>query len=235
MLGITRALSKIVNFADPEDPGKVFFGCHFDLKPQNILIDKETSGFKDVFKITDFGQANFIDPAFAGTTRINSDGGTDAYAPPEYCEEKQDRAYDVWSLGIIVLEILAFTIKGVEGLTDKATGLDTIRCTKEENFHENSRFYTGKGPTAKVKPSILRWIDSLSQDLTIQDKESQQFFQNLKGLIMRMLEPQMKQRIAIDEVVIDMADIFNMKVSQSPEVTADSLKLKDETTLVELP
>ena len=50
-----------------------------------------------------------------------------------------------------------------------------------------------------------------------------------------MLEPEMKLRLSIDEVVHQMREIFNTKPFEETEVTADSLKLAGETTLIELP
>jgi serine/threonine protein kinase len=173
-----------------------------------------------------------VEQAFAGTSRINGAGGTDIYAPPEYLENEQDRAYDVWSLGIIVMEVLAYAVRGVGGLLDQEKGLDNVRFTKEKG-HSHARFYTGSGSDAIVKPKIVDWVNALLKDPAIQDKDSQQFVQRLKVLIMRMLEPQMKRRITIDKVVKEMAEIFKMKIPQDDEVTAESLRQKDETILVD--
>jgi serine/threonine protein kinase len=233
VLGITKALNKIINFTDPLDLNRKLFGYHLDLKPQNILIDNSATGSRDAFKITDFGQAKFLDPVFAGTSRIHGAGGTDAYAPPEYQQPQQDRVYDVWSLGIIVLEVLAFAIRGVDGLLHRDNGLDHVRFTKEGG-HANSRFYTTAGSRPIVKPRILKWIDILAKDPMIQDIESRQFVQNLCDLILKMLEPQMNQRIAIDAVLAKMGEIFQMDASQVIEVTAESLRERDEITLVDL-
>lgn len=230
VLGITKALSKIINFADPEDPSHVIFGWHLDLKPQNILVDNATDGSRDIFKITDFGQTRF-EAAFV--TRISGGGGTEAYAPPEYLDETQNRTYDVWSLGIIVLEILIYAIRGVDGLLHHDTGLDIVRSSTEDS-HENSRFYIGRGSRARIKPKILEWKENLFQDPILQDEENHEFVENLLRIIMLMLEPQMKKRITIDEVVIKMGEVFQMKVFDPVEFTAESLKHKDEVILVDL-
>lgn len=49
-----------------------------------------------------------------------------------------------------------------------------------------------------------------------------------------MLEPQKGRRIAIDDVVSEMADIFNMEASEATEGCAESLKLPEEVILVDL-
>jgi serine/threonine protein kinase len=233
VLGITVALSKIINFPDPEDPQNVIFGYHLDLKPQNILIDSSGPGRGDIFKITDFGQARFVNKAFAGTSRIKGGGGTDIYAPPEYLEYEQDRAYDVWSLGIIVMEVLAYAVRGVAGLKNPANGLDAARLTREGNF-THSRFYTTTGTNVIIKPSIVSWTKELLQDPVVGSKDNQEFVHALIQLVWKMLEPRMKRRITIDKVVKEMAKIFEMKASDDDEVTTESLKQKDEEVLIDL-
>jgi serine/threonine protein kinase len=182
VLGITKALSKIINFTVPDEPDKTIFGYHCDLKPQNILIDNSAAGSRDAFKITDFGQATFLNPALAGTSRnqshIHVNGGTDAYMPPEFLGIEQDRVYDIWSLAIIVLEVLAYAVRGVEGLLHPENGLDNVRTTREGR-QTNARFYTIIASEAKVKPEIRKWIDDLLKDPFIQDNENQQFVQSL--------------------------------------------------------
>jgi serine/threonine protein kinase len=238
VLGITKALSKIINFTDPDEPEKTIFGYHCDLKPQNILIDNSAAGSRDVFKITDFGQATFLNVAWAaGSSQIRSyihiHGGTDAYAPPEYLDTEQDRVYDVWSLAIIVLEVLAYAIRGADGLLHPETGLDNVRTTREGR-QTNARFYTVVESVRIVKPKIRKWIEALLREPSIQDNENQEFAQSLCQLILLMLEPQMKKRIGIDTVVAKMGEIFQMKASEIVEVPAETLRAKDEVILVDL-
>lgn len=233
VIGITEGLSKIITFTDPEDPGKTVFGQHLDLKPHNILIDHVPGSAKDIFKISDFGQTQFIDLAVGNTTRIvGGVGGTDAYAPPEYQESEQNRTYDVWSLAIIILEILAYAVKGVDGLRDRKQGLDHLRFTIEDRVG-SSNFYTGRGTNAKVKPVITTWMDNISTDPGL-DSDGQVFVRKLVGLCKLMLEPRMKRRITIEQVLSRMKEIFNVKVSDHTVETGESLKHKEEEVVVEL-
>jgi serine/threonine protein kinase len=233
VLGITKALSKIINFPDPADPDNFIFGYHLDLKPQNILIDNSAAGSRDVFKITDFGQTEFVNPAFSSSTTIHVTGGTDAYVPPEYFEREQDRVYDVWSLGIIVLEVLVYAIRGSEGLLHPETGLDVIRITRHRR-QEDSRFYTMLNSKPIVKPVIRKWMETLLKDPSIQDTENQQFAHDLHELILSMLEPQRKKRLVIDAVVARMGEIFQMKASEIVDIQAENYRAKDEITLIDL-
>lgn len=73
---------------------------HRDLKPSNIMIDKH-----GVVKIMDFGLAKR-----KGTTKVTKSGstiGTLAYMSPEQVQGAEvDSRADLWSLGVILLEML---------------------------------------------------------------------------------------------------------------------------------
>jgi serine/threonine protein kinase len=75
--------------------------AHRDLKPGNILFVINNDGSK-TFKIADFGLAKII--VFSSR---NTKVGTPFYSSPEQLKsEKSGRSSDIYSLGIILLEIL---------------------------------------------------------------------------------------------------------------------------------
>ena len=77
-------------------------GCtHRDLKPENILIQQ--SGQTVVAKIADVGLAKY-----AGDRNMHTYAGTLLYMAPELWNTEQGytNAVDLWSFGIIVLELL---------------------------------------------------------------------------------------------------------------------------------
>jgi serine/threonine protein kinase/tetratricopeptide (TPR) repeat protein len=73
---------------------------HRDLKPQNIMIDKEGNA-----KIMDFGIARSIEAR--GVTTTGMIIGTPDYISPEQAEgEAADQRSDIYSLGVIMYEML---------------------------------------------------------------------------------------------------------------------------------
>lgn len=87
--------------------------AHHDLKPQNILV------FGQELKIADFGRSHLRPLAKGSETEGTSGLGTYKYHPPEYWNEygyraegKHGRAFDVWSMGCIIVEIAILIVHG---------------------------------------------------------------------------------------------------------------------------
>lgn len=76
---------------------------HRDLKPQNVLIDKQ-----DDLYISDFGLAKSVEAGAAGMTRSGEFLGTPKYMSPEQVEAKPvDARSDLYSLGLMLYEMAA--------------------------------------------------------------------------------------------------------------------------------
>lgn len=86
---------------------------HLDVKPQNILLDREFNA-----KLADFGLAKLIDreESFAATQMR----GTRGYLAPEWLSRKITEKVDVYSYGVVALEVVF-----------QRRNLDVVQC--EEN------------------------------------------------------------------------------------------------------
>ncbi len=80
---------------------------HRDIKPQNIFLQQARRG--EVVKVLDFGIAKLVDDAILGQelTVDGSGPGTPTYMAPErFSEQPYDGRADVYSLGVMLYEML---------------------------------------------------------------------------------------------------------------------------------
>ena len=77
---------------------------HRDLKPGNVLFDH-----RNVAKVTDFGLAKEMGDSTLGLTKTQGAVGTAWYMSPEQCRaEHVDHRTDLWSVGVILFEMLTW-------------------------------------------------------------------------------------------------------------------------------
>lgn len=103
------SISSAVVFVHKEIEG--FISSHHDIKPANIFL------FGQTWKLADFGRSHLL----RSTAASDTEGilGTYTYQPPEYrnssgrkAEKRHDRAFDVWSLACIIIELLTIAVHG---------------------------------------------------------------------------------------------------------------------------
>ena len=130
-------------------------GCHHDLKPDNILVHRES------FLLADFGLSTFKDSNKASDTSFKQVRGD--YVAPE-CENFQDlskrnvigRSSDIWSLGCIMLEVITYVMAGPKGVTD----FESERGCKVGD-HRRYRFHHG---SETESPAVTLQLDRLQHD-----------------------------------------------------------------------
>src|SRR5687768_14671450 len=114
-LGIDEALEIAIQVASALVAAHRVNIVHRDIKPENIMIRKDDG----LVKVLDFGLAkttqrqrgevdSVIDTALIGNTEPGVVMGTVAYMSPEQARgDKADERADIWSLGIVLYEMVA--------------------------------------------------------------------------------------------------------------------------------
>ncbi|KAI1212730.1 uncharacterized protein F4807DRAFT_457529 [Annulohypoxylon truncatum] len=148
--GIANALGKMHN-VDPEKNCR-----HGDLKPENILVS-ERSNNEIFLQITDMGSAKIHSVPTSlrqiGTTSL---AGTLRYQPPEVrTSRRRSRAYDIWSMGCILLEFIVWFLYGWDGLSEFNKSFD----------HTTQPFFRiGIGEERCIlQPNVDKWIKHLQR------------------------------------------------------------------------
>lgn len=201
MHGVMKAFKSLhEGWEAPEDDADGLvphYAFHFDLKPSNVLIQSH------IWRVSDFGQSR-IKWDFTGSTRRTDVGATtDTYAPPEYLRAgyKPRLKYDIWSLGCILLEVLAFSLRGVEGIAD----LEEKRKTRDHSDNTFDHVLYEKeestNPGAyRTKRVILKFMDDLSEHARARRNERDCFVDDVVELIKHMLEPDDEKRFSATQV-----------------------------------
>jgi len=191
-----------------------FYAHHHDLKPKNILSFRGPAGPLPIWKICDFGMARLTHRGDAsGTTHGPNDGfGTYEYQPPEYFSDepnpKHGRAFDVFSLGCIILELVTVAIHG----WSKAGIPEFTRLREANTQHACSPRYRKRNPDSSDSsdssfhnsPNVVKdWISHLREN-TAGDPKSKLLY--LLDLILEMLDAR-NARIFIWEVDMDLYEL----------------------------
>jgi serine/threonine protein kinase len=91
---------------------------HLDLKPENILVSPD-----DTIKIIDFGVSNYLDQNDTLGNDFTGPKGTPYYiAPEQLCGVRDCLQSDIYSLGVILFEMLTGTLP-----FEKSTSLTKVR------------------------------------------------------------------------------------------------------------
>lgn len=107
----------------PSSQVSQLIGHHGDIKPENLLWFQSPAGGPDggILKITDFGQTEFK----ASRTTFNQSGKrapvSPSFRPPEYdLKGGNGRSHDIWALGCVFLDFIAWVLGGWEKISQFA-------------------------------------------------------------------------------------------------------------------
>ena len=139
-----------------------FISSHHDIKPKNILL------FGQACKLADFGRAHLL-----RSTKASDTGGTlgsYTYQPPEYidslgrkAERRHGRAFDVWSLGCVTIELLTIAVYGWKG--QELSQFHQRRIENRDHPKETPTDYQGRDDSFLNNMNVVRaWKEQLLRD-----------------------------------------------------------------------
>ncbi|MBK9385987.1 MAG: protein kinase [Planctomycetes bacterium] len=131
---------------------------HRDLKPANVLVARSDGA--PWAKVIDFGIAKLLEPSDAGAP-LTTTGillGTPAYASPEQLDEQGDidTRTDVWSLGVILYELLTDTRPSDGSDGQEPSIAELVRRVRNDAIEPPSR--RARRRTREVLRLELDWI-----------------------------------------------------------------------------
>jgi serine/threonine protein kinase len=157
------------------------FGRHGDIKPENILyFPRHDQDLRGLLKITDFGCAEFSTKKEVDCRRRGAVPNSPTYRAPETDLSSDDSSitssYDVWTLGCVYLEFLAWWLGGwmyVEEFAERRSELDPswygqsyghlktdffFTIFKDRNGNKNAEVRKGVKEVSKFRGlSIVPW------------------------------------------------------------------------------
>ncbi|EXJ59329.1 serine/threonine protein kinase [Cladophialophora psammophila CBS 110553] len=146
--GLALAIDHVHHLKDPRNSGRntsvdAYWGCHFDIKPENILVFEKVPGYHPRFKIGDFGVGVFNRPENPGVhSRVTKEAkGTLTYiAPDEDRNGEVSRPSDMWALGCVYLELMLWVFSFFES---SEGGFSTARfkCTGADPNNKHDKFW----------------------------------------------------------------------------------------------
>jgi tetratricopeptide (TPR) repeat protein len=177
-VGIARQVAEALKCA--HEAGVI----HRDLKPQNILIDREGTAC-----VADFGIAKSAE--VGGFTVTGQVIGTPDYMSPEQAEGKEvDYRTDIYSFGLVLYEMLTGQI---------AFKADSIISTLMKRLREDAE------PPSRANPAVPAWLDrlvakALARDLGARYSSMEEILADIHSQTVRLrrrLKPQYLVAISV--------------------------------------
>jgi serine/threonine protein kinase len=211
LYGLSGALNELHNFDSTElHIEKV--GCHYDLKPNNILVKVDD----EKFILADFGEAAFKD-AFEDSRQTAGNVGGDYIAPEwenldqGFTKLSPGRSSDVWSFGCILLEVVVRIYEGVDGLKE----FRKLRKTRQ-SYHTHCRFHAN----GQLNIAVRDKMNALSSEHTTEPMPA------LISLVQAMLFIDPQQRKDIQWITSRLGKIAN---PTGDEYSASQVCAKNDT------
>ncbi|KNG85034.1 protein kinase domain-containing protein [Aspergillus nomiae NRRL 13137] len=223
VVGIASGLSVIHKLPQAgKTSSKTLYGRHGDLKPENIIWFKKRPGCTDqngILMIADLGLAklhrfesksNDLDAAFPQT-----------YSPPRRPGEFINRAFDIWGLGCLYLELATYIICGEKAIGEFAE----LRGSDDPNYIINTDCFYSVDQT-RVRPSIDAWVTRLKTN-----PRCSPVLSDLLDLIMsRMIRIESRERSSAQTVYRKLDKMYK-KAKSDPQYLLGSYEMLPQQEL----
>ncbi|KAF3000785.1 hypothetical protein E8E13_005487 [Curvularia kusanoi] len=213
--GLASAVEQVHDFAENRIDLKLM-GCHYDLRPKNILV----SG--DRLILADFGLSRFKKPTEDSATMYKVGAGD--YRAPE-CEDLDDqdfqkhmirRSSDIWSFGCILAELITYMTHGSNGVTEFRTSRHFWKGNGQYSY-----FHCGPN---EPNTAVAKWLLQVSSENSRTDKM-------LVELILRMMSMDAKARPMAKDVTAILRLIALCELSERVNRSFDSYLSENPSSL----
>ena len=174
-------------------------GCHYDLKPNNILY---RSG---KLILSDFGLSRLSEET-DGSDSVYRNGAADYWAPE--CLSLDEgfkrlpvgRSSDIWSFGCILLELLTYLQKGPSGVEhfSETRTIDLVSFWTTKTFHGGDKPHEG----------VVHWLSLLRQNCTTAQNELIEVIQSLLNI--KPSEQPKAKHVTLDLFHIAQHELYNL-------------------------
>ncbi|KAF2474368.1 kinase-like protein [Lindgomyces ingoldianus] len=195
---LSSAIEHVHNFVERRIDLNLI-GCHYDLRPKNILVSRDT------FLLADFGLSRFKQ-ASESSGALFKEGAGD-YRAPE-CEDIDDnlfpkfivrRSSDIWSFGCIMAEAVTYMILGQDGVEE----FRKVRSFKKGQ----GRYYLFHCGLGEPNEAVINWISQLEHKSPRECKMLLKLVRNMIAIDEekrpRAKEVTAKLRLIAQHVVVD--------------------------------
>lgn len=238
-IGLAEAIAQIHQLQMAEDGGHSLI--HGDLRPENILVfRKDSFQYNVTFKIADFGlsQVGPVDQCDANSIKDDTHRGQ-VYPAPERAlrdtlqegQKECTRACDIWSLGMVFMEILDWLLNEPESLCcEKITSTRNIG-ELADHLHDAERMM----PEMDTR---LRHLHMKIGNLSNPNATTRGLVELVELVEKHMLVRDVQRRITASALVVKLEDILsspNLVRTVFPISGTDSRNLPPLGTMARAP
>ena len=189
-------------------------GCHYDLKPDNILYRPGK------LILSDFGLSRLSDED-EGSKSLYRNGGAEYWAPECHSVDEDfkklhvGRSSDMWSFGCILSEMLTYLQKG-------STGVEIFSSKREVTlggYLECKLFHKG----AKPSEAVNQWLETLRSWPTITSSQK-----SILVVVNDLLQHEPDARSRAQDITLSLFHIAQTEVYRTIEVKLQRLLVESD-------